>query len=447
MNMNMPNRRAVVAGLSASAAVVAGFLRLKGEDDVDARRRRDRGRGRADVQGPCGENPEINKCSRNRDCCTEFCDREIKRCRYKALGETCTSDQQCRGSRRCIADVRTLPPTATPSGPTATPTATPTETPLPTATPTATPEVPRTWSNLTTVSTMVSGTNYGGRGLHLSNDGLTMYLTSVDLQGLTIWTRASTSTNTWAYSQTLVQQFFNDPWGVTLSPDQLTLFVVSRYNNRVNTFMRSTTADSWGQLGGTIQAYDANAFYHPSHVSISPNGLEAYVSDTRNDRINVWSRPSTTSYSWSHLVNFGSSSDFSWPTGGHLSSDGLTFFAPSYYGGTVTVWNRPDASSTSWTLTTQFGSSGTETGQLRAPVFALPSTDGLTVYINDSANYRIAVWTRPTTSSISWTNTVNFGDRSATANGFSNPFDLGMSNGNLYIEDPSNEWVSVWQDT
>lgn len=196
MNMNMPNRRAVVAGLSASAAVVAGFLRLKGEDDVDARRRRDRGRGRADVQGPCGENPEINKCSRNRDCCTEFCDREIKRCRYKALGETCTSDQQCRGSRRCIDDACTLPPTATPSGPTATPTATPTETPLPTATPTATPEVPRTWSNLTTVSTMVSGTNYGGRGLHLSNDGLTMYLTSVDLQGLTIWTRASTSTNT-----------------------------------------------------------------------------------------------------------------------------------------------------------------------------------------------------------------------------------------------------------
>lgn len=470
MKLPLPNRRAIAAACAAGAVGVAGMFRaLWDEEDVDARRRRkNRRKDGAAVEGPCTDDPEQNKCTKNRDCCTDYCDRDIRRCRYKALGETCNSDRQCRGSRLCIDAVCTLPPTSTPTGPTATPTststatttpeptatptATNTNTPIGTATPTATPTSTPTptplpvWSNLTTVSTMVSTTNYGGRGLHLSNDGLTMFLTSTDLQGLTIWTRASTSTNTWAHSQTLVQQFFNNPWGVTLSPDQLVLFVVSQYENRVYYWTRASTADAWA-WGGFIEAFDANAFYHPSHISISPNGLEAYVSDTRNSRINVWSRPSTSSNSWTHLVNFGSSSDFSWPTGGHISSDGLTFFAPSYYGNKVTVWNRPNASSTSWTLTTQFGAAGSGIGQLGTPCFALPSADGLTVYITDASNYRIVVWTRPTTVSTTWTNTVNFGYRSASANGFSNPFDLGMSNGKLYIEDPSNEWVSVWQYT
>ena len=44
-------------------------------------------------QGPC--RAQGDKCSRHRDCCTNYCNPDNKRCRCRRNGESCTADSDC----------------------------------------------------------------------------------------------------------------------------------------------------------------------------------------------------------------------------------------------------------------------------------------------------------------------------------------------------------------
>jgi hypothetical protein len=128
------------AGIGAAIAGAFGFIALT--DNV-------RGRRDAEPAGPCGDGSgKQNRCSSNKECCTNFCDVVIRRCRCLARGETCKNNQSCCAGNACHDGVcsNTGPnPTTTPR-PTKTPaatdtptaTATPTNTAVPTATPTGT---------------------------------------------------------------------------------------------------------------------------------------------------------------------------------------------------------------------------------------------------------------------------------------------------------------------
>lgn len=128
------------AGIGAAIAGAFGFLALT--DSV-------RGRRDAEPAGPCGDGSgKQNRCSSNKDCCTNFCDVVIRRCRCLARGETCKNNQSCCAGNACHDGVcsnsgpnpTTTPrPTKTPAATdTPTATATPTNTAVPTASPTGT---------------------------------------------------------------------------------------------------------------------------------------------------------------------------------------------------------------------------------------------------------------------------------------------------------------------
>ncbi|MFM9105628.1 MAG: hypothetical protein ACKOWF_02885 [Chloroflexota bacterium] len=125
---------------SIAAAIASGFGFVALSDYV-------RGRRGAEPAGPCGDGSgKQNRCATNKECCTNFCDTVIRRCRCLSAGQTCKSSQSCCAGHACNNGVcsNTGPnPTTTPR-PTKTPTATPgrktpTTTPRPTKTPSATP--------------------------------------------------------------------------------------------------------------------------------------------------------------------------------------------------------------------------------------------------------------------------------------------------------------------
>lgn len=92
-------RRGALRGL------LAGMLSLLGLAEAAAgRRKRDRPhpapaakkRRNASVEGPCGDGRgKANACTKDRDCCTRFCDKKKGRCRCKKLGRGCSEDRQC----------------------------------------------------------------------------------------------------------------------------------------------------------------------------------------------------------------------------------------------------------------------------------------------------------------------------------------------------------------
>ena len=122
------------AGIGAAIAGAFGFIALT--DNARSRRS-------PEPSGPCGDGSgQSNRCTSNKDCCTNYCDTAARRCRCIARGAACKSNQSCCAGNACHNGVCSNSgpnPTTTPR-PTKTPvaTATPTNTVVPTATPTGT---------------------------------------------------------------------------------------------------------------------------------------------------------------------------------------------------------------------------------------------------------------------------------------------------------------------
>jgi len=451
------NRRAIAAAISgAAASAVVVFRRNDEADDVEARRRR----GKPRIEGPCGSKPTDNKCKRNNECCTGFCDRDTGRCRYKALGEPCSSDIQCRGDRQCLDGVCALPGTAT-VGPTTTPTVSPTasatNTPIATATntpaPTSTPSVQPSWNNLTTFGSgpAAGSSNFDSpSGVALTSDGRTMLISDRDNHRVSVWTRSTNASTDWSNVTTFGSQGsgntqFYQPYGLVLTPDDLSVLIADKGNSRIVIWSRSSTsASDWSYLAqfGSIGS-GASSFTDPLNVDISANGLDAYVSDNLNNRVSVWNRPNTSSSSWSNLTTFGGS--LSYPNGGRLSSDGLNFYVAEISAARVSMWSRPNTSSTSWAQVTSFGSAGSGSSQFQSPYAVFPTTDNMALYVVDCGNSRISVWIRPNTSSTSWSNVLTFGTLGSTTSNLSFPYNAINYNAKVYIADTNNDRISIWQ--
>ncbi|MFM9107120.1 MAG: hypothetical protein ACKOWF_10545, partial [Chloroflexota bacterium] len=99
-------RRGALMG--ALGALFSGAT-LAAATPVGASRKRRKGRGNA--QGPCGDGSrKDNRCAKNGDCCTGFCQKNLKnkdrdgRCRCIRRGQPCKPSQTCCNSQ-CLKGV------------------------------------------------------------------------------------------------------------------------------------------------------------------------------------------------------------------------------------------------------------------------------------------------------------------------------------------------------
>ena len=106
---------------------------------------------------------------------------------------------------------------------------------------------------------------------------------------------------------------------------------------------------------------------------------------------------------WTNQTTFGSrgsgASDFSNPLDVAVASDEQTAWVADTSNSRISVWTK---SGSSWSNETTFGSDGGGPSNLRQPSSVDVSPDGQTVWVADKGNNRISIWTKSGSAWSSW---------------------------------------------
>jgi DNA-binding beta-propeller fold protein YncE len=146
-----------------------------------------------------------------------------------------------------------------------------------------------------TVTTLVAGQNV--QGVVISPDGLKAYITERGFHGIRQIVISSVAVTTIAGAGSTgtangigTDAQFNHPYGLGISPDGLFLLVADNYNYLIRQVIISTgsvtTVAGVAGSSGATNAVGTNAkFSQPTGVSISPDGMYAFVADSANNMI------------------------------------------------------------------------------------------------------------------------------------------------------------------
>ena len=195
----------------------------------------------------------------------------------------------------------------------------------------------------------------------------------------------------------------------------------------------------------------ASEFDRPVGVAVSSDGKTTFVADAANNRVSIWQRSSHTGADWANQTIFGSpgggASEFDGPVGVAVSHDDLTVFVADSGNHRISVWTRSSATGTDWTNQTTFGEEGEESDELSGVAAVDISHDGLTAFVADSINNRVSVWKRDSASSTDWTHQTNFGNYGRGTSEFDAVFDIAVSSDGktVFAADNYNDRISVWR--
>ena len=122
------------------------------------------------------------------------------------------------------------------------------------------------------------------------------------------------------------------------------------------------------------------------------------MADSGNNRVAIWTRPSTSSEAWNYSTQFGTfgsaTDNLAYPSGVFVSPNTLTAWVADSNNNRISIWTRPTTSSMTWSYSTQFGTRGSGAAKFNAPTGVVVSADALTAWIADQNNYRISIWTQ-----------------------------------------------------
>jgi DNA-binding beta-propeller fold protein YncE len=326
-----------------------------------------------------------------------------------------------------------------------------------------------TWRYSTKFGTKGHGNSnfYDPSGVFVSADTLTAWVADTGNNRIAVWTRLSTSSTTWSYSTKIGSgllgfddKSFYNPTGIFVSADELTAWVADTRNHRISIWTRpnisSTTwsySTEFGKGNLLTPAGDKN-FRNPRGVFVSADTRTAWVADSYNNRISIWTRPNTTSKTWSYSTEFGKGNlftpagdkNFNDPRGVFVSADKRTAWVADMRNHRISIWTRPSTSSTTWSYSTQFGTRGSGARNFDWSQGVFVSADTLTAWVADMYNSRISIWTRPNTTSKTWSYSAQFGTYGSGNGNFYRPTGVFVSADALtaWVVDPSNDRISIW---
>ena len=231
---------------------------------------------------------------------------------------------------------------------------------------------------------------------------------------------------------------FRGPTGVAVAADAQTVWVADSANDRIAVWTRAggewTPQTTFGSRGSGLDRFDS-----PQGVAVAADGQTAWVADSRNDRVAVWVRSGET---WQPQTTFGVNaagrSEFSFPHGVAVAADEQTVWVSD--NNRVAVWTKDGGS---WRSQTTFGSGGDGPDEFRNPHGVAVATDGQTVWLADRNNNRVAVWT---TAGGNWRPQRLIGDNGSGRGEFRAPGGVAISADGLavWVADTENDRIAVW---
>lgn len=320
-----------------------------------------------------------------------------------------------------------------------------------------------TWANATTFGSgpgAAAGEFAGPIAVAVDADGRTALAADTGNARMSMWRGAGTPAawspgGTFGVAGPLPNQF-SAPLGVALAGDGLTAWIADGGNQRVAVWVRPGAAsDAWAVAAtfGTA-GIGLDQFMTPWGVAVSPDLLTAWVSDVGASRVSVWTRPNVDSNAWSWQASFGGgpgpgANELTSPTGLAVTADGRTVAVADAGNSRVSVWTRPTASSVVWSNQATFGGFGPGPDQFDQPRGVAFADGGKTLLVSDPFRNRASMWTRPTDTSAAWTLATTFGSLGAGASEFSFPAGIAtVADGRAaWIADTGNNRISVWEAT
>lgn len=294
--------------------------------------------------------------------------------------------------------------------------------------------------------------------LEITTDELVVYVADFDNDRISVWSRPSATSPDWTNLTTFGDagpDTLDGPAGVALSGNELQLYVTDYANNRVTIWSRPDTdgqawafAGEFGAGGITLGQFDG-----PRSLALSADELTMYVADSNNGRISIWTRLNASTTAWTNVVTFGLEGtgpyELSQPMDLRLSADELTLYLADSGNFRVSIWARSDTSRMDWNARAQFGAQGVGPDQFLLPSGVALAADELTIWVADTDNNRISVWSRPTTNAQTWTSLSTFGTEGIQPSDFDDPVQTRISadSSTLWVVDHLNNRISVWTQT
>jgi len=243
----------------------------------------------------------------------------------------------------------------------------------------------------------------------------------------------------------------NSPTGVFVTADLRSMYVSDGKNNRIAIFQRqSDMSTNWRQVGSFGRSGSgAKGMIFPSAVELTSDERTALISDTMNNRVTVWQRKNANTLDWQPLTTFGSKGsgegEFKSPIGLRLLDD-LTVWVADSGNSRLSIWQRSDANASDWTFVETLGSEGNLDNEFKLVNDVVFSSDKQTAMIADLGNNRICQWEYRNGA---WGEVTWFGStsRDTTCEScLSSPDAVGLTADDLtlYVSDTNNDRISVW---
>jgi tripartite motif-containing protein 71 len=154
---------------------------------------------------------------------------------------------------------------------------------------------------------------------------------------------------------------------------------------------------------------------------------------------------------WTNLTSFGTygttgDNTLNEPREIWVSSDGLTAWIADVGNNRIAIWNRPNATSTTWSPVTTFGARRSGDSEFSGPSSVWVSSDGLTAWIADTFNDRIVIWNRPNATSTAWSYLTQFGSEGTGDSQLNNPYSVWVASDGLtaWVADYGNDRIVTW---
>jgi DNA-binding beta-propeller fold protein YncE len=238
--------------------------------------------------------------------------------------------------------------------------------------------------------------------------------------------------------------------GVAVSGNEQTSWVVDAGNTRVSVWSRQTNGQwehdaLFGSSGSGLGQFNL-----PFGVAVADDGLTAFVGDQgstqtlEGSRVSVWRKQFDGS--WTNPFSLGNGTgdgadQFDRPTGVAVSGDGKTLWVADTGNDRISVWTEDNGF---WTPLTTFGSEGTGPGQFRDAVGVAVSGDGQTAWVIDRMNTVVSVWTRQANGD--WTFATEFGSFGDDPDQWRGPLSVAVAadGQTAFVPDLGHDRISIW---